>query len=274
MSHGEVIGWIVVAGFGITFVVTILGIVGLVKIEKTFLNRLFLLLISEVIAAGFFLFYEEFDPPELVFDPPLTGQVYLFGNDGEPVEETVLRLGDDEERVFSKIGKSTLKDVGRKVELDDDVLRFRSKDGTYLGSVQDASSVLGDSLLSFEQTFQLGMHYAACETPGEQPCRNRLDSRQAVTYLLRSVEADDDTDEREDAVKQLFFLLGDLKRCEEFQKLATGISKFRNPPQQYHELAETYLKFTQRAGAGTNEKLEARKAALKYYLAYLRVLSS
>ena len=272
MSPGEVIGWIVVAGFGITLIATLLGIMGLLKIEKTYLGKLFILMVVEVISAGFFLFYQEFDPPQLVFDPPIPEEVYLFDRFGEPVRGSVLRLGDEEKRAFPKISEDALKDVSREVEFKDDDLRFRSKAGTYLGSAQNASSVLGNALLTFEQAFQLGRHYAECETPREQPC-DRRDSRLGVTYLLRAIEAEDeDTDKKEGAVKQLFFLLGDLRRCQEFQKLATGINQLRDPPQQYHELAETYLKFSQRTGAGANEKLEARKAAFKYYLAYLSAI--
>ena len=269
MSPGEVMGWIVVGGFGMTLVVTLLGITGSIKIKKTYLNKLFTLLLVEVIGAGFFLFYQEFDPPPLVFDPSIPEEVYLFDRFGEPVRESVLRLGDEEKRVFPRISEDALKDVNRDVEIEDDDLRFRSKVGTYLGSVQNASSVLGDAFLTFEQVFRLGKHYAECEIPREQPC-DRRDSRLTVTYLLRAIEVEDeDTDKREDAVKQLFFLLGDLRGCQEFQKLATGISQFRDPPHQYHELAETYLKFSQRADASANRKLEARKAAFKYYLAYL-----
>ena len=275
MIQGQVMGWIVVGGFAITLIVTILGMIQVVSIQKRYLNRLFALMIVELISAGFFLFYKEFNPPELVFDPPLQRPVYLFGNDGEPLKKTVLRLGEDEARVFDEIRKDELKDVVRKVELDMDnnALRFQTQDGTNLGFVENASA-LGDSLLPFEETFQLGMRYAECQTPGEQPCQNRRDSRQAVTYLLRALQVDDDTDKREDAVKQLFFLLGSLRGCEEFQQMATGVKKFRTPPHQYHELAETYLKFSQRVEAGTIEKLEAQKGSLKYYLAYLSAMGN
>ena len=56
--------------------------------------------------------------------------------------------------------------------------------------------------------------------------------------------------------------------------MATGVKKFRTPPHQYHELAETYLKFSQRVESGTIEKLEAQKGSLKYYLAYLSAMGN
>ena len=74
MIQGQVMGWIVVGGFAITLIVTILGMIQVVSIQKRYLNRLFALMIVELISAGFFLFYKEFNPPELVFDPPLQSQ--------------------------------------------------------------------------------------------------------------------------------------------------------------------------------------------------------
>jgi hypothetical protein len=56
------IGWVIVAAFAITFVVAILGLVGVVRIQPRFMKALFYKMILEVAAGGFFLFYTEQQP--------------------------------------------------------------------------------------------------------------------------------------------------------------------------------------------------------------------
>jgi hypothetical protein len=51
-SPFEAIVWIIVVAFGITFVVTILGLMGWVRIEKSFLKVLFGKLILEIVISG------------------------------------------------------------------------------------------------------------------------------------------------------------------------------------------------------------------------------
>ena len=50
------IGWVVVAAFAVTFAVTILALVDGVTMAEHYLDRLFMVLVAEMIPAGFFLF--------------------------------------------------------------------------------------------------------------------------------------------------------------------------------------------------------------------------
>lgn len=51
------IGWVVVTAFAITLAITILALIGRVTIAEPYLNRLFAVLIAELVPAGFFLFH-------------------------------------------------------------------------------------------------------------------------------------------------------------------------------------------------------------------------
>lgn len=53
-----IIGWIMVLGFLVTFILTLLGLIGKVKISEYFLKRLFVALILETIGACFHLFLD------------------------------------------------------------------------------------------------------------------------------------------------------------------------------------------------------------------------
>lgn len=50
------VGWVVVTAFAITFAITILALIGKVPIAEPYLNRLFAVLVADLIPAGFFLF--------------------------------------------------------------------------------------------------------------------------------------------------------------------------------------------------------------------------
>ena len=50
------IGWVVVTAFAITLLITILGLIHKVQVAEPYLNRLFAVLIAELVPAGFFLF--------------------------------------------------------------------------------------------------------------------------------------------------------------------------------------------------------------------------
>jgi hypothetical protein len=59
------IGWIIVVAFAVIFAMTILALVGIVKLPARYRAVLFTKLILEVIAAGLFLFYRGMTSPEL-----------------------------------------------------------------------------------------------------------------------------------------------------------------------------------------------------------------
>jgi tetratricopeptide (TPR) repeat protein len=63
----KVIGWTIVLAFIATTTVTLLAIVGLVRVEEQYLNRLFAVLVIEVVAAGFFLFRQGLNPEQRYF---------------------------------------------------------------------------------------------------------------------------------------------------------------------------------------------------------------
>ncbi|NQT12651.1 MAG: hypothetical protein HQ582_07880 [Planctomycetes bacterium] len=60
------IGWVVVVAFAVTFIITMLGLVEVIKIKPQYFQPLFYKMVIEIIAAGFFLFYAAFEnePPD------------------------------------------------------------------------------------------------------------------------------------------------------------------------------------------------------------------
>lgn len=62
-----ILNWFVALAFMATTVVTLLGLVGVIRIEKSFLNRLFVVLILEIVAAGFSLIKQAWTPEQEYF---------------------------------------------------------------------------------------------------------------------------------------------------------------------------------------------------------------
>ena len=59
MEPFSVISWVVVVAFTVILIVTILGMVGVIKFKhKDHLNKLFILLIVEVVSMGFLIYTE------------------------------------------------------------------------------------------------------------------------------------------------------------------------------------------------------------------------
>ena len=56
MTPGVAVGWIVVFGFAATLVLTLLALIKVVSMEPKYVNRLFALLVVELIGSAFYLF--------------------------------------------------------------------------------------------------------------------------------------------------------------------------------------------------------------------------
>lgn len=265
-----VVSWGIAIGFLLTMIVTLMGLVGILKISETYLKRLFVVLVVELIGAGFYMFYQQFDGPPPEFAPEPSTKVYLFDLQGEPFESTLLQ-GEDTLMSFPGIARDALRDVTRSVEVEGADLVIRSSSGVRLGRVRNARDSISTALLTSEQLLGLGHYYAECRESGQVPCESRRSGSQAVSYLLGAVSAGVDTPVQEAAAVELFYLLDYMNRCDEFGRLADAISSSRRPPKRYHELAETYLAFSRSAVADAHpgQRREARKGALKYYLSYL-----
>ncbi|WP_419937398.1 hypothetical protein [Candidatus Palauibacter sp.] len=274
MSPGEMMGWVVVVGFVLTMIVTILALVGILNVRETYLKRLFAVLVVEMVGAGFFLFYQSFGRElDAGFDPEPSSEVYLFDRLGEPFE-SVLLTGEDTVKAFPGIDRDALRDVVRSIDVDGDNLVIRSREGVLLGRVPEAADAIGTAFFTPEQLLALGLHYAECAVREEGACVSRRSAPQAVDYLLKAIAAGAETSVQESAATQLVFLLGYINQCSDFRQLADAITRTRMPPRRYHELGEIYLASSRSLGVegDSDRRLEARKAALKYYLAYLTEL--
>ena len=255
MSPGEAIGWVIVVGFTLTFIVTLLGIVGVVEIRETYLNRLFKVLVVEVIIAGLFLFYEYVPGgPQIALEPPPSGEVYLFDSQGEPLGATLM-ADQDTIRDFPVIPSEVLNNVARDVEVDGVDLVIRTESTSVdLGRVRDARARLGIRLMTPEQLLGLGLHYAECRSTTENGCVGRRSAPQAVDYLVRALSAGPLVSVHELAAEQLFFLSDYVTRCSDFRLMLDAISSSRSPPKRYHELAETYLAFSRSDQVGGDSR--------------------
>ena len=270
MPQGEVIGWMAVFAIGITFVVTLLGLTGVLKIGPGYLKALYGLVVVELVGAGFFLFRMTFEPPVPTFDPDLPASVYLIDAAGEPLPDTELRMGDEVQRQFPRMEDTALAAVTRRLLPAGSDVVVTSDSGTVLGKVSAPSNEVRQRFRSFQNEFALGMYYAQC-APDESgnPCGNRRDGPGSVRHLLGALrKLEGGGEARQLAVRQLFFVLDYFSRCEHFQQYVGEVEAVRPPPARYHELAEAYGEFARRVADGT-EVANARKAALKYYLTYL-----
>ncbi len=272
MPQGEVIGWMAVCAIGITFVVTLLALIGVLKIGAGYLKALYGLVVVELVGAGFFLFRMTFEPPVPGFEPDLPPVVYLFDAAGEPLPGAVLRSGEEVHRQFPRMEDAALATVTRRLQpVGDRGVAVTSETGAVLGRVSTAPPEVRERLRPFREEFALGMYYAECSAlePDGQ-CAGRRDGAGSVRHLLDALgKLEGGGEERERAVRQLFFVLDYFSRCEHFQQYVGEVEAVRPPPAQYHELAEAYGEFARRTARRGSEVANARTAALKYYLAYL-----
>ncbi|MGH6925886.1 MAG: hypothetical protein ACRED5_19345 [Propylenella sp.] len=64
----EVVGWTIVLAFIATTIVTLLSLAGVIKLaNRKYLDRLFVVLVIEIVAAGFFIFRTGFSPEQAYF---------------------------------------------------------------------------------------------------------------------------------------------------------------------------------------------------------------
>lgn len=275
---GVVVGWIIVAGFAATLAITLLGLTGRISIPKLYLDRLFMALILELIGAGFFLFYSEFSPPAVRFEPAVgDSELYLFSEQGEPLKETVLKLGDKVIRRFNSqpaVGFETV----RRVDLINGQLHVMSQtEGFSLGkiSLEDVAHSAGHRLIPFDKHFDLGLHYAECRDCPKDPLRpsdERLDPRRAVSHLFAALESEEQEKgiEHEQAVLALFQLQGYFGSCGDYMKLAAELERHRRAPNRYKELGDVYKSAALHvAELHEKERREARLAALRSFLQYV-----
>ena len=222
MSPGVFVGWIVVVGFAATLILTLLGLVKLVKMDPKYFSWLFRILIVEMIGAAFWLFELEFQQPMLSFDPAIPFEVYLFDGTGEPLGETRLVLGDETERTFNTT--DVVFDIPRDFEIEDDQLLIMSRRANHqLGriSVEELSREASADLLSFQENLSLGIHYSECV---DDTCQQRRDPNRAVIHLLAALTTDEDREnDHESAARQLFYLQNELQTCEAFGTLTSEI---------------------------------------------------
>ncbi len=276
MEPGVAVGWIVVVGFAATLVITLLGLVKRLPIEDRYLKMLFSLLIVEMIAAGFTLFRQEYQAPETLFTPALP-EAYLFDKHGTPIGGYQLFVGDQSTHSFDLLESELFKEVQRSMKIEKDHIYVIAEKGTdtyHLGWV-DLTKVkeeIPEKPLTSDLRFHLGMRFADCVPPNTVSCENRRNARRAVEELFQALElTEKGTDENEEAVMKLFHLAKYFKSCEDFEKVSRWIEKYRSLPHRYHELADIQLKFVSKLDPPRAQRLQARKMALKNYLAFLRV---
>ena len=118
--------------FVCTAIITLLGIVGWVKIQKGFLNKLFYCLIVELIGAVIGLFYATFLAPEVYEVWNVYGEVaFEDSNTQDNLHEIVIETQPPQEHVRSD-GKFDLILVVKRQESDLDFPRLRFTHENYI----------------------------------------------------------------------------------------------------------------------------------------------
>ncbi len=273
---GIIVGYIVVIGFGATIVITLLALIGrLPEVKEKYLGRLFTLVVVELVGAGFWLFNQTLQQPELAFDPPFPAEVYVFGRDGEPVQRTDLMLGEITERTFNDT-KVTF-DVPRKLELTPNggSLLVKSQRANHqLGTVSfdDLSDEIIDRATPIDRHLALGKYYAECLDFPE--CKERRNSSQAIfhlTWVLRSEQSKQT--QQKSAVSNLFHLQHHLHSCETFLLLADRIKKYRPIPNRHAEIADVYQTMCRSADLNFGQCKAVYRQSLKSLLRFMSLRS-
>ena len=277
---GLIVGWIVVLGFAATIVITLLALIGyLPQVKEKYLGRLFVLVVVELASAGFWLFNQTFqppEPPELVFQPSLPAEVYVFGRDGEPVPRTDLKLGDVQERTFNTTPQITF-DAPRKLELasNGDHLLVKSQRADHqLGTIRvdHLSDEIIEKVTSIDRHLALGHYYAEClDFP---TCKKRKNPTQAIfhlTWVLRSEQAN--PVQQKSAAISLFHLQHDVHSCETFLLLVDKIKKYRPRVNRYAEIGDVYQTMCKSSHLTFGECKIIYLQSLKYLLRFLSLPS-
>lgn len=277
---GLIVGWIVVLGFAATIVITLLALIGyLPQVKEKYLGRLFVLVVVELASAGFWLFNQTFqppEPPELVFQPSLPAEVYVFGRDGEPVPRTDLKLGDIQKRTFNDTPQITF-DVPRKLELasnGDHLLVKSQRAGHQLGTIRfdHLSDEIIDKVTSIDRHLALGKYYAECLDFPE--CKERRDVSQAIAHLTWVLQSDrSNPTQQRSATAKLFHLQHYLYSCKTFLLLADKIKKYRPINNRYAEIGDIYQTMCRSALLTSGQCKTVDRQSLKYLLRFLSLRS-
>jgi hypothetical protein len=265
------VGWIIVVGFGITFVITLLGLIringrSVIEIQERYMKILFSKLILEIIAAGFFIFYQGGTPtlkPQI--DPT---DVYVFDKHGEPLQDLEIVVGGMTPIKFERMPDTAFKTIRRAVEISGDTIYVTNESmTTYLGYVENAATKLQD-LLTAEHALQLGLHLSEFK---DKQQKIRRDAPNAVKYLkLALTSGIKNSDAREGAVQQLYHLTNFFENENDFRFLIK-MYKFRKGNIKYRELGDLNFVAAERIEFSKNIRNEFRKASLKDYLRYLKI---
>lgn len=245
------IGWLVVLAFAVTFTVTILALIGRVIIDRGYMKALFAKLILEVIAAGFFLFYQGLEIHK-TSSQKIRGSpeaVYAFTAQGIPTDLKIFR-GDSLILHFPELTRDAFREVARIAHVEGgDLYLTSASDGVYLGRIEDAAGKLSQDLLTSDMALNLGLHLSEFVDDEQQKRREPDEAVKYLTYVLDSTKCKTDVGNIRRAIRQLHYL-GDRVSGGELQLLISSIEKYRIPRHvKYFELGEANLKF--------GEKLEA-----------------
>ena len=266
-----VVGWIIVCGFGITFIVTILALIKIkgnkiIEIEDKYMKILFGKLILEIIAAAFFIFFQGSTP---TFEPKIEPKdVYLFDKHGEPIDSLKVLSGITTPKVFKKIPDTAFKEISRGFEISGDTLLIKISDNstTFLGCILDAATKL-QNLQTAEHALHLGLHLGefSDETPGV-----RRDADNAIKYLKLALESGiEHPYKREEAIKRLYHLK-DFFKDDDFKFLINIYDQNRKGNIKYQELADINYVASNRV-TSKKERHDYRKDSLKNHLLYLKI---
>ncbi len=273
---GIIAGLIVVLGFAATIIITLLALIGrLPQVKEKYLGRLFVVVILELVGAGFWLFNETFRT-EVTFQPSLPAEVYMFGGDGEPIQQTYLKVSDDTERTFNDTPMIKF-DVPRVLKLasnGDHLLIKTQRADHQLGTIRinDLSQQIIDRVISIDHHLALGNYYAECLDFPE--CKERRDPSQAISHLIGVLQSDRSSPTQQKAATvKLFYLRHDLHSCERFLLLVDRIKRYRQEENRYPEIGDIYQTMCRSVHLNFDQCQTVYWQSLKYLLRFLSLHS-
>lgn len=263
----QVIGWMVVTLFGLTAIVTLLSLIGKLQIDPGYQKKLFNSLILEIVAAGFFLFYEAYSQSHEIETVP--AEFYAFSLQGEPISLRLSTAGaGDTLKLIPRPPADAFRDRKRVARIENGNLIITTADSAVaLGYVENARDSLSFLLMPAKTALYLGMYLSEYED-GE-----RRKPYEAVKYLFHVLNLPDATDETKSlAVNKLQLLLSYITRSQDFDMLVEHIKKYRTQDYlRYYEVAQTYLRYGK---LSIELQPKQHRRALEYYLRYLTTAES
>lgn len=255
-----IIGWTIVLGFAATLIITLLSLVGKIVIEEQYKKVLFRSLVLEMVAAGFFIFYQGSGNLEDVRG------YFLFNEAGEPIQKVI-----SSDFIFQKPLHAAFKNTLRTFEINStkDTIFFKTADDkTYLGF-----SKIIHELISYELTAEhklyIGLHL--CDDD------NVLEGKPYLVEALKSPDVN--KQEKRKGVKKLYKLMDTFKTRQEFDDLIALADDNSYGNIRYKEIAEINSFAADRLRSldvANNESLTAirdnyRIESLNSYLFYLKI---